>query len=133
MKNTQIQEVCFQDTLSDKFQQIIALKFATLYLFYPFLSCFFCIKKFLFKNFIVCYLFKPVSELESCGTYCLNYHLILHTKAPCNVSIFQVSLNLGCQGEFLTIVTCHPIFISRFSVTSYILMITIIVHITSQV
>ena len=28
------------DTISDKFQQI-AQKFATLYLFYPFLSCFF--------------------------------------------------------------------------------------------
>ena len=33
-------ELCFPGTLSDKFQQI-ALKFATLYLFYPFLSCFF--------------------------------------------------------------------------------------------
>ena len=44
------------DTLSDKFQQI-ALKFAALYLFYPFLSCFLCIK-FLFKNFIVCVIFS---------------------------------------------------------------------------
>ena len=47
-KNTQIQTTLFPphpppDTLSDKFPQI-TLKFATLYLFYPFLSCFFCIK-----------------------------------------------------------------------------------------
>ena len=66
-----IQRNVFLDTLSDKFQKI-ALKFATLSLFYPFLSCFFCIK-FLLKNFIVCVnLFESVSELESCGTYCLN-------------------------------------------------------------
>ena len=38
-KNNQIQWN-FPDTLSDKFQQI-ALKFATLYLFHPFLSYFF--------------------------------------------------------------------------------------------
>ena len=49
-------ELCFPDTLSDKFQQI-ALKFATLYLFYPFLSYFFCVK-FLFKNFIICVIFS---------------------------------------------------------------------------
>ena len=49
-------EICFSYTLSGKFQQI-AQKFATLYLFYPFLSCFFCIK-FPFKNFIVCVIFS---------------------------------------------------------------------------
>ena len=70
-KNTQIQR-SFPDTLSDKFPQI-TLKFATLYLFYPFLSYFFYIKC-LFKNFFVCYLFESVSELESCGTYRLNLH-----------------------------------------------------------
>ena len=43
-------------TLSDKFQQI-ALKFATLYLFYLFLSFFLC-EKFSFKNFIVCVIFS---------------------------------------------------------------------------
>ena len=50
--NIKFQELSFPVTLSDKFQQI-ASKFATLNLFYPFLSCFFCIK-FLFKNVIVC-------------------------------------------------------------------------------
>ena len=49
-KILQFKELCFLDTLSDKFQQIV-LKFATLYLFYPFLSCFICIK-FLFKNVV---------------------------------------------------------------------------------
>ena len=44
------------DTLSDKFHQN-ALKFATLHIFYPFLSCFFCIK-FPFKNVIVCVIFS---------------------------------------------------------------------------
>ena len=39
-KIIKFKELCFWDTLSDKFQQI-TLKFATLYLFYPFLSCFF--------------------------------------------------------------------------------------------
>ena len=51
-KILKFKELCFPNTLSDKFQ-LIALKFATLYLFYPFLSCFFCVK-FLFKNFIIC-------------------------------------------------------------------------------
>ena len=46
----------FSDTLSDKFQQIV-LKFATLYLSIPFISCFLCIK-FLFKNFIVCVILR---------------------------------------------------------------------------
>ena len=55
-KNSQIQRNCFLDTLSDKFLQI-ALKFATLYVFHPFLSHFFCIK-FPFKNFIVCVIFS---------------------------------------------------------------------------
>ena len=50
-KILKFKELCFPDTLSDKFQQI-ALKFAILYLFYPFLSCFFSIK-FFFENFIV--------------------------------------------------------------------------------
>ena len=36
IKNAQIQWTFSPDSLSDKFQQI-ALKFATLYLFYPFL------------------------------------------------------------------------------------------------
>ena len=49
-KILKFKELCFPDTLSDKFQQI-ALKFATLYLFSPFLSSLFCIK-FLFKNLI---------------------------------------------------------------------------------
>ena len=44
------------DTPSDKFLQITQ-KFATLYLFYPFLSCFFC-TKFLFKNYIVRVIFS---------------------------------------------------------------------------
>ena len=46
-KILKFKELCFQDTLSDKFQQI-ALKFATLYLFYPFLSCFFVLFCFFF-------------------------------------------------------------------------------------
>ena len=71
-KNTQIQKkFASLDTLSDKFQRI-AIKFATLYLFYLFLSCFFCIKFLFKKSFCLYYLFEPVSELESCGTYCLN-------------------------------------------------------------
>ena len=40
IKILKFKELCFRDTLSDKFQQI-AIKFATLYLFYPFLFCFF--------------------------------------------------------------------------------------------
>ena len=55
-KMLKFKELCLPDILSDKFQQI-ALKFATLYLIYPFLSCYFCIK-FLFKNFIVCVIFS---------------------------------------------------------------------------
>ena len=50
-KILKFKELCFPDTLSDKFQQI-ALKFATLYLFYPFLSRLFCIK-FIYKNFVL--------------------------------------------------------------------------------
>ena len=34
-KNLKFKELCFQDTLSDKFQQIVQ-KFATFYLSYPF-------------------------------------------------------------------------------------------------
>ena len=49
-KILKFQELCFPDTLSDKFQQI-AQKFEALYLFYPFLSCFFC-TKFLLKNLL---------------------------------------------------------------------------------
>ena len=49
-------ELCFLDTLSDKFQQI-TLKFATLYRFYSFLACFLRIN-FLFKNFIACVIFS---------------------------------------------------------------------------
>ena len=64
-------ELFSSDTLSDKFLQIV-LKFATLYLFYPFLSCFFCIKFPFKKLYCLCYLFESVSELESCGIYCLN-------------------------------------------------------------
>ena len=50
----------------------------------------------------LCYLFEPVSEVESCGTYCLNlpfeftvwiYRLILHTKAP--KTITQLNTKLG--------------------------------------
>ena len=74
-KILKFKELCFLDTLSDKFQQI-AQKFATLYLFYPFLSCFFFfffLYKIPFKKlYCLCYHFESVSELESCGTYCLN-------------------------------------------------------------
>ena len=56
IKILKFKELCFPDILPDKFQQI-AQKFATLYLFNPFLSCFFCIKC-LFKNFIVCVIFS---------------------------------------------------------------------------
>ena len=55
-KILEFKEHCFPDTLSDNIPQI-ALRFATLYLFYPFLSCFFCIR-FLFKNVIVCVIFR---------------------------------------------------------------------------
>ena len=58
-KILKFKEPYFPDTLFDKFQQI-TLKFATLYLFYPFLSRFFCIK-FLFKNFIVCVIFSNLN------------------------------------------------------------------------
>ena len=54
-KILKFRELYFPDTLSDKFQQI-ELKFVTLYFFYSFLSCFFCIK-FLFKSFLVCVIF----------------------------------------------------------------------------
>ena len=57
-KILKFKELCFSDPLSDKFQQI-ALKFATLYLFYPFLSCYFFWNSFL-------------KTLLSCGTDCLN-------------------------------------------------------------
>ena len=50
-KILKFKELYFPDTFSYKFPQI-TLKFETLYLFYPFLSCFFCIK-FPLKNFIV--------------------------------------------------------------------------------
>ena len=49
-KILKFKELCFPDTLSDKFQQI-ALKFATLYLFYPYLSCLFCME-FLLKTLL---------------------------------------------------------------------------------
>ena len=74
-KILKFKELCFPDTLTDKFPQI-ALKFATLYLFYPFLSFFFCIK-FIFKQFIVCVIFsnrypnKKAAEL-TVWTYRLN-------------------------------------------------------------
>ena len=55
-KKRKILKLCSPDNLSDKFQQI-ALKFATFYRFYPFLSCIFCIK-FLFYNFIVYVIFS---------------------------------------------------------------------------
>ena len=55
-KNTQIQRTLFPWTLSQISFPQIALKFATLYLFYPFLS-FFCIK-FPFINFIVWVVFS---------------------------------------------------------------------------
>ena len=55
-KILKFKELFFPDTLSDKLPQI-ARKFATLYLFYPFLSCFFCIK-FLFKNLIIYVIFS---------------------------------------------------------------------------
>ena len=57
MKNTRIQRTFFLDTLSDKFQQI-ALKFATLYLFYPFFFSSVLYIKFPFKNFIVYVIFS---------------------------------------------------------------------------
>ena len=54
-KILKLNEICFPDILSDKFKQIV-LELATLYLFYPFLSRFFCLK-FPFKNFIFCIIF----------------------------------------------------------------------------
>ena len=46
LKRLKFKELCFPDTLSEKFQQIVP-KFATLYLYYPFLSRFVCIKSLL--------------------------------------------------------------------------------------
>ena len=97
-KILKFKELYFPDTLSDKFQQI-ALKFATLYLFYLFLSCFLYIK-FLFKKklYCLCYLFESVSELKYCGTYCLNLPFEITVKyctlkPPKNIT--QLNTKLG--------------------------------------
>ena len=68
------------DTLSDKFPQITQ-KFATLYFFYPFLSCFFCIK-FFFKNFVCVIFLNQYPNLKAAELTVWTYCLILHTKAP---------------------------------------------------
>ena len=75
-KNTRI---CFPNTLSVKFQQI-ALKFATLYLFYPFLSCFFVENSFLktllsvlsFRTSIRTRKLRNLLFKLTVWTYCLN-------------------------------------------------------------
>ena len=61
-KILKFKELCFPDTLSDKFQQIVlkicyTLSFLFLSFLFFFFFFFFCIK-FLFKNFIVCVIFS---------------------------------------------------------------------------
>ena len=77
-------ELCFPDTLSEKFQRI-ALKFATLYLFYPFFFLF-LLNKIPFKTLLSVLSFrisiwtrKPRNFLFKLTVW--TYRLILHTKA----------------------------------------------------
>ena len=93
-KSLKFKELCFPDTHSDRFPTNRTQNLQH-YLFYPFLSCFFCIKFPFEKLYCLCYLFESVSELESLQNLLFKFTVWITAngtlKPPKNITLLNTN------------------------------------------